>query len=66
MQKLEKKIIVDEQGEPVEAIIAWSDFMEIVEILGLDLDTAAKTQIQNAKLDREQGRLDQYQSLDDI
>jgi hypothetical protein len=39
--KIQKKIVVNERGEPKEAIIPWKQFCEIAEALGFDLDEEA-------------------------
>jgi hypothetical protein len=41
MLELRKKIVVDEAGRPKEVIISRDQFIEISEMLGLDLDEKA-------------------------
>ena len=53
-----KRYIVDEQGNPKEVIIA--------ELLGWDLDDEAVQQLCEARRDRESGKKDAYVDLDSI
>ena len=41
MTAIQKKIVVDEKGNPQEVIIPWTQFCELMEELGLDLDDEA-------------------------
>jgi len=34
MKALHKKLVIDDQGKPMEVIIPWKEFIEIVELLG--------------------------------
>jgi hypothetical protein len=49
--KIRKKIVVDEHGEPKEAIIPWKQFCEIAEVLGFDLDDKARADLRSARRD---------------
>jgi hypothetical protein len=64
--RINKRYIVDEQGNPREVIISYADFLKIGEILGLDLDDEAVNDLRQAQADRKSGRKDQYVELDDI
>lgn len=66
MMQLHKKIVINEYGKPSEVIIPWDQFQEIAEILGLDLNTQALQELEQAHNDRENGQLDAYISLDGI
>jgi len=55
---INKRYIVDEQGNPKEVIIA--------ELLGWDLDGEAVQQLREARRDRESGKKDAYVDLDSI
>jgi PHD/YefM family antitoxin component YafN of YafNO toxin-antitoxin module len=66
MMSIHKKIVIDEHGNPHEVIIPWDQFQEIVEILGLDLDSEALEDLRQAREDRESGKRDAYISLDSI
>jgi hypothetical protein len=63
---INKKYIVDEQGNPKEVIIPVEDFRKIEELLGWDLDEEAIQQLQKAKRDRERGNKEAYIDLDSI
>ena len=53
--QIHKKLVIDEQGNPQEVIIPWSEFQEIAEILGLDLDDEAIKDLRQARQDRKKG-----------
>lgn len=63
---IHRKIVVDEDGNPQEVIIPWSEFQEIVEMLGLDLDEEAIEDLNQARKDRVSGNLDAYSDLSDL
>ena len=63
---INKKYIVDEQGNPKEVIIPIDDFRKIEELLGLDLDDETVQQLRKAKMDREKGNKEAYIDLDSI
>ena len=56
MIRIQKKIVVDEHGAPKEAIIPWKQFCEIAEVLGFDLDEAARTDLRAARRDWRKGK----------
>ncbi len=66
MITLHKKIVVDEQGKPMEVIIPWDEYKELEEILGLDLDQEAIEDLNQARKDRASGKKDAYVDLDSI
>jgi len=66
MISINKKVVVDEQGKPIEVIIPWEDFREIEELLGLDLDEEALEDLKEAKRDRDGNHKDTYQDLNSI
>jgi len=66
MVKIKKKFIVDEQGNPKEVILLLEDFQKIEELLGLDLDDEAISDLQKARSDREIGNKNAYVYLDSI
>ena len=66
MKTIQKKVVVDDYGKPLEVIIPWSDFCHIEEILGLDLDLGALEDLRQARKARENGNYDAYIGLDDI
>ena len=61
-----KRYIVDEQGNPKEVIIPIEDFRKIEKLLGWDLDDEAVRQLREARKDRESGNKDAYVALDSI
>ncbi|MBW1893518.1 MAG: hypothetical protein JRI91_07475 [Deltaproteobacteria bacterium] len=63
---INKKFVVDEQGNPKEVIILFEDFKKIEELLGLDLDENAIKDLQEARKDREGGNINTYMDLDSI
>lgn len=66
MRTIHKKIVVDEQGNPQEVIIPWNEFQDIVEILGLDLDSRALEDLRQAREDRESGKYGEFVDLDSL
>jgi len=63
---INKKYIVDEQGNPKEVIIPVEDFRKIEELLGWDLDEEAVQQLREARRDREKANKEAYIDLDYI
>ena len=63
---INKRYIVDEQGNPKEVIIPMEDFRKIEELLGWELDYGAVKQLREARRDRESGNKDAYIELDSI
>ena len=66
MLTIHKKLIVDDQGNPTDVIIPWAEFLEISELLALDLDEAAIYDLDQAKADRINRNNEAYIKLDDI
>jgi hypothetical protein len=50
----------------LESYFYWDEFREIEEILGLDLDREAIEHLEQARKDRESGKVDAYIDFDDI
>lgn len=63
---INKKYIVDEQGNPKEVVILLKDFERIEELLGLDLDDKAVQELREARKDRASGNSAAYVGLDSI
>ena len=63
---INKRYIVDEQGNPKEVIIPMEDYRRIEELLGLDLDDETVQNLREARKDRESGNKDAYVGLDSI
>jgi hypothetical protein len=66
MIAIQKKIVVDEHGEPLEVIIPWAQFCELSEALGLDLDTEAVSDLREAKGDWETGDHSSFVPLSEL
>ena len=64
LMHINKKFIVDDQGNPKEVIILFEDFKKIEELLGLDLNEEAISDLQTARRDRETGNMKAYVDLD--
>jgi hypothetical protein len=64
--KIHRKLVVDDQGMPMEVIIPWKEYREIEELLGLDLDAAACDDLKKARQDREAKNKDAFVDLDSI
>ena len=60
MMAVQKKIVVDEHGDPVEVIVSWTAFCEIAESFGWDLDEAAKNDLRETKADLEAKQEDSF------
>ena len=63
---INKKYIVDEQGNPKEVIIPIEHFRKIEELLGWDLDDETVQQLREAERDRKNGNKEAYIDLDSI
>jgi PHD/YefM family antitoxin component YafN of YafNO toxin-antitoxin module len=63
MLSIQKKLVVDERGQPQEVIISWDQYQQIIEILGLDLDDAAIADLREARRDRIAEKRDAYVAL---
>jgi hypothetical protein len=66
MRRIPKKMVVDEQGMPMEVIIPWKAYQEIEELLGLDLDAAACDDLEAARKDREVRKKEAFVDIDSI
>jgi PHD/YefM family antitoxin component YafN of YafNO toxin-antitoxin module len=66
MITIHKKVVVDEHGKPTEVIIPWEEYKEMEELLGLDLDKEAVSDLKQAQDDRASGNKEAYSDLDSI
>jgi PHD/YefM family antitoxin component YafN of YafNO toxin-antitoxin module len=66
MLTIHRKLVVDEQGKPQEVILPWEEYLQIEELLGLDLDEAALADLRQAAKDREEGTPGAFVELDSI
>jgi hypothetical protein len=61
--RIQKKIVVNERGEPKEAIIPWKQFCEMAEAMGMDLDEEARTDLRATRRDLQQGKTGSFVTL---
>ncbi len=66
MMRINKRYIVDENGNPKEVVILLEDYKKIEKLLGLDLDNETVEQLRKARKDRESGNKNAYVELDSI
>ena len=64
MIAIQKKFVIDEQGQPQEVIISWQQYQVISEMLGLDLDKEAIEDLRQGRQDRATRNRDAYVRLD--
>jgi len=60
---INKKYIVDENGNPKEVVILLKDYERIEEMLGLDLDEDAQAELKEAQKDRKSKKPECYDEL---
>ncbi|MFT5467624.1 MAG: hypothetical protein ACI8UO_002730 [Verrucomicrobiales bacterium] len=63
---LTRKLVVNEQGDPLEVIIPYQEFVDFIEIHGLDLSEDEKAEILEAEADIESGTKDAFVSLEKL
>ncbi len=63
---LEKRIVVDTEGRPVEVVIPYEKFVEFIETYGLDLSDEEKEGILEAKADIEKGNWDAFSTAEEV
>jgi hypothetical protein len=61
--RIQKKIVVDENGAPKEAIIPWKQFCQIAEALGFDLDQKATADLRAARRDWSRRKMNAFVPL---
>lgn len=66
MTAIQKKIVVDEHGNPQEVIIPWAQFCELMEELGLDLDEEAAADLRAVRSDWESGNAAAFKPLSEL
>ncbi len=66
MTAIQKKIVIDEHGEPQEVIIPWAQFCELNEALGLDFDATAQAELREALDDSRARRREAFTALDEL
>ena len=63
---LQKSIRYDRGGKPLEVVIPYEEFVDFIELNGLDLTKDEKDSIREAKADRDAGRMENFVSLEDL
>jgi len=53
MKTIHKKLVVDEQGQPIELAIPWAEYQEMATLLSFDLDEEVQKSL-NLDLSREE------------
>ncbi len=66
MLTIHKKLVVDDKGVPQEVILPWEEYVQIEEILGLDLSDEATADLERAAQDRALGNDQAFVELDSI
>ncbi|MDB6138911.1 MAG: hypothetical protein JWO94_1983 [Verrucomicrobiaceae bacterium] len=66
MTAIAKKLVVNEHGAPVEVIIAWSDYQDLAERLGWDLEAKDREDLHEAKADWQNGNLGAFTALSEL
>jgi phage gpG-like protein len=66
MISLHKKIVLGEDGKPTEVIIPYKEFLELEEMLGMDLEEEVKEHLRLAKKERDLKKKKSYIELDEI
>jgi len=66
MTAIQRKIVFDEHGAPLEVIIPWEQFCELSEALGLDLEAKTIANLREAKHDWESGNHAAFIPLSDL
>jgi PHD/YefM family antitoxin component YafN of YafNO toxin-antitoxin module len=57
---INKRYIVDEEGNPKEVVISLDDYRRMEELLGWDLDDKTVKQLREARKDRASGQEEAY------
>ena len=66
MTAIQKRIVTDEHGEPVEVVIPWKQFCELSEALGLDLDATEQAELREALDDSLARRREAFTPLEEL
>jgi hypothetical protein len=66
MSAIAKKIVVNEQGKPLEVIIAWDVYQDLAERMGWDLSTEERAEVHAAAADWRKGKRSAFVSLADV
>ncbi len=63
---LDRKIVVNEKGEPTDVIIPYAQYIDFVETYGLDLTKEDEDGIREAEADLAAGNTDDFVSLAEV
>jgi hypothetical protein len=66
MTSIAKKIVVNEQGKPLEVIIAWDVYQDLAERMGWDLSDAERADVHAAAANWRKGKRAAFVSLADV
>ena len=66
MTAVPKKIVVNEGGTPLEVIIAWSDYQDLAERLGWDLEAGEAQELKEAIQDWRSGNREAFVPLAEL
>jgi hypothetical protein len=61
-----RKIVLDEKGEPTEVIIPYGQFVEMMEVFGLDLGKSDQDELREALNDSRDKRRENFMSASEI
>ena len=63
---IDRKIVIDDRGEPLEVIIPYAQFVELSETCGLDLDIAQRQELRAALADSASRRREAFIPEDEV
>ena len=63
---IRRKLILDENGDPAEVVIPYAQFVEMIEIYGLDLSDSEESDLREALADSRTGRREAFGSASDV
>ena len=63
---IDKKIVVNEAGEPVEVIIPYDQYLDFVESFGLDMTPGEQDELREARTDIVRKNKEAFVSLDEV
>jgi hypothetical protein len=61
-----RKIVLDDKGEPTEVIIPYGQFVEMMEIFGLDLSKSDQDDLREALKDSRDKRRENFVSASEV
>ena len=63
---IDRKIVVDDRGEPIEVIIPYAQFVELSETYGLELDGSQREELRAALADSAARRREAFVPEDEV